>query len=249
MKDSAGDTRRLEAKAPGRLSKTLLRLLMKHATIIESEPLSDRVRLITLEGADLKHNKWTPGDKVQIAMGTAFVARTYTPIDWDQDAGRMRILGYAHGEGPGSAWVMNAGAGVECDVFGPRASVDVSGVGGPLALFGDETSIGLAHSLVCQQPERAVACCFEVGDLASAGSVLARLGLAEAALFERRGDDGHLDRMEAMLPDLSAAGASFVLTGRAAMIQRLRQQLKNHSVPPNRIFTKAYWAAGKTGLD
>lgn len=38
-------------------------------------------------------------------MGSAFVARTYTPIDWDPVAGRTRIRGYAHGDGPGSAWV------------------------------------------------------------------------------------------------------------------------------------------------
>ncbi len=40
-------------------------------------------------------------------MGPAFVARTYTPIEWDAIAGGTRILGYTHGEGPGSAWIGN----------------------------------------------------------------------------------------------------------------------------------------------
>jgi hypothetical protein len=55
--------------------------------------------------------------------------------------------------------------------------------------------------------------------------------------------------MEATLPELIKAGASFVLTGKAGTIQRLRQRLKQHNVASRRIVTKAYWAPGKIGLD
>jgi hypothetical protein len=55
--------------------------------------IGDRFRLITLEGLALAGVTWTPGQKIQIAMGSAFVARTYTPIEWDAAAGRTRILG------------------------------------------------------------------------------------------------------------------------------------------------------------
>ncbi|MBY0322009.1 MAG: siderophore-interacting protein [Reyranella sp.] len=123
---------------------------MKQATVVAAERLDERFRSITLEGAALAGVAWVPGQKIQLAMGTAFVARTYTPIDWDASAGRARILGFAHGVGPGSAWVRGIAPGDACDLFGPRSSVDARRLAGPLAVFGDETSIGLASALASQ---------------------------------------------------------------------------------------------------
>jgi NADPH-dependent ferric siderophore reductase len=236
-------------KAPGRLSQALIRLMMRRATVAAVEPLADRFRLITLEGPALAGVSWTPGQKIQIAMGSAFMARTYTPMDWDVSVGRVRILGYAHGDGPGSAWIRALESGAECDIFGPRASLDVGGMAGPLAVFGDETSMGLAHALAARDSARTVSCVFEVGDADGAKPVVARLGLPNAALFTRAGDDEHLEAMTATLAPLVAAGASFVLTGRAGAIQGLRQGLKLQGVPGARIAAKAYWAPGKVGLD
>lgn len=79
--------------------------------------------------------------------------------------------------------------------------------------------------------------------------VTAHLGLDDVALFGRTEGDAHLEEMQATLSPLIAAGATFVLTGKAATIQRIRQSLKRQAVPAARITTKAYWAPGKTGLD
>jgi NADPH-dependent ferric siderophore reductase len=237
------------AKTPGRLSKVLLRLLMKRATVIATRQLADRFRLITLEGAALKGIAWVPGQKIQVAMGSAFVARTYTPIDWDAAAGRTRIVGYAHGDGPGSAWVRRVEPGAEGDLFGPRASLDTRRLTGALAVFGDETSIGLACALASHDRARSLTCFFEVGDEESARQVVAQLGLDAVTLVARRADDAHLAEMEAALSALVAAGASFVLTGKAGTVQRLRRSLTQQAVLATRIATKAYWAPGKTGLD
>lgn len=236
-------------KAPGRLSQALTRLLMKRATVVAVEPLADRFGLVTLEGPALAGVGWTPGQKIQIAMGSAFTARTYTPMDWDSAKGRTRILGYAHGAGPGSAWLRALQPGAECDIFGPRASLEVGGIAGPLAVFGDETSMGLAHALAARDRARPISCVFEVDDVDNAKRVMARLGLPDAASFARTGDDAHLEAMASTFAPLVAAGASFVLTGRAGAVQRLRQGLKLHGVPPGRIASKAYWAPGKVGLD
>jgi NADPH-dependent ferric siderophore reductase len=233
----------------GRLSKALRHLLMKHATIVAVERLAECFRLITLEGPARMGIAWTPGQKIQIAMDAAFVTRTYTPFVWDASAGRTCILGYEHGDGPGSAWVRGAGPGDECDILGPRASLDTSHISGPLAVYGDETSIGLAYSLIHQNNMRSVACHFEVRDARSARQVVAKLGMADAALCERREDDTHLEEMEAAFPQLVESGVSFVLTGRAAAVQRLRQRLRQQPIPAARVTTKAYWALGKAGLD
>ncbi len=224
-------------------------MFMKHATVAACETIAERFRLITLEGPALEACAWIPGHKVQIAMGSAFVARTYTPIEWQAVASRTRILGYAHGDGPGSAWVRGLKPGTGCYVFGPRRSVDVSGVTGPLAILGDETSIGLAHALLHQDRARAVVCWFEVDDVEASRRVTAHLGLDHAVLFGRTEGDAHLKEMEATLPALVAAGTTFVLTGKASTIQRLRLALKRRAVPATRIVAKAYWAPGKPGLD
>ncbi|WP_428686397.1 siderophore-interacting protein [Reyranella sp.] len=226
-----------------------MRLFMRHATVTAVETIADRFRLITLEGPALAGIAWTPGQKIQIAMGSAFVARTYTPIEWDPVAGRTRILGYAHGDGPGSAWVRDLEPGDACDIFGPRHSLDLSAVAGPLALLGDETSIGLARALLSHDRTGTIACLFEVDDVDASRRIMARLGLDDVTLFGRTEDGAHIEGIEAALPALDAAGPTFVLTGKASTIQRLRLALKRRAVPATRIVAKAYWAPGKAGLD
>ena len=111
------------AKAPGRIGQALIRLLMKRATVTASERLARDFRLITLEGPALEGVAWTPGQKIQIAMGSAFTARTYTPIEWNPGTGRACILGHVHGDGPGSAWVRDASPSRQQAVRAFRASL------------------------------------------------------------------------------------------------------------------------------
>jgi NADPH-dependent ferric siderophore reductase len=228
--------------------RSLMRMLMKQARVVAVEPVSESFRLITLESPEFKGIQWVAGQKVQIAMGSAFVARTFTPIEWDAVAGRTRILGYAHGHGPGSAWVREVSPGDACDVFGPRASLDVGNARMPVVI-GDETSIGLACALGGQLRPATLPCLLEVKAAAPVREVIARLHLDAAELFECTENDTHLDGIERRLPALAAAGASFVLTGKASSIQRLRRVLKDSGVAASRVRTKAYWAPGKTGLD
>ncbi len=235
----------------GRLSRALTRLFMKRARVAAAERVAEGFRLITLESPEFRGARWAPGQKVQIAIGSAFVARTFTPMDWDADAGRTHILGYAHaGGGPGSAWLDRAAPGDPCDVFGPRASLDVSRAAGMCVVIGDETSIGLACALARWRPAGSpAACLLEVDRLADVRAVLARLDLHAGELFQRTTGDAHLDDVERRLPELAASGATFVLTGKASSIQRLRRALKGLGVPSSRLATKPYWVPGKTGLD
>jgi NADPH-dependent ferric siderophore reductase len=246
---AAGSPERPAVEPAGRLSQALLRLLMRQARIVATERLAERFKLITLEGPALANIAWIPGQKIQIAMGSAFTARTYTPLEWNTEAGRTCILGFEPGNGPGSTWVRNVEAGDRCNLFGPRGSLDLRRIPQSVAMIGDETSIGLAYALTRLDPARSVTCLFETGDMESTGQVLAQLCMGEATLFAKQDSDAHLEAMEAAIPALAAAGAGFVLTGRAAMVQRLRQRLKLCGVPAATILTKAYWAPGKTGLD
>jgi NADPH-dependent ferric siderophore reductase len=246
---AATSPERPTAETPGRLTKALQRLLMRRATVVAVEAMADRFHLITLEGADLEGIVWKPGQKVQVAMGGAFMTRTYTPIAWNASAGRACILGYAHGVGPGSAWLQSVKPGDGCQFFGPRASLNVGLTPGPLILFGDETSFGLAYALSQQDPCRSVACHFEVDDLASAADVIAQLEIPDVTLHARSISEDHLGELDAAIHGSDRIGGTFVITGRAAAVQHLRQSLRRQMVPAGKIHTKAYWAAGKKGLD
>jgi NADPH-dependent ferric siderophore reductase len=163
--------------------------------------------------------------------------------------GKTRILGYAHGSGPGSAWIRAATAGGECDVFCPRASLDVGHAAGTRVVLGDETSIGLAYAVAQHFPGSTLRCLFEVNSASAARDALERLKLDDADVFQRTAGDTHIEDIEHRLPALAASGATFLLTGKAHSIQRLRRGLKALGVPRSRVATKAYWALGRTGLD
>lgn len=238
-----------EAAPRGWFGKTLSQLFMKPAVVAQCEPLGERFRLITLESPQFRGIEWRAGQKIQIAMGSTFSTRTYTPIEWDADAGRTRILGYAHDVGPGSAWVRDAQPGDACEIFGPRASLDVSGVHGPIAIFGDETSMGLAYAVARQQSGRSVRVFLEANSGAEVREVSTSLQLRDVECFERVQGDDHLAEIERRMTELVATGATFVLSGKAASIQRLHRALKAQGLPSARLATKAYWAPGKVGLD
>ncbi|MEN7538787.1 siderophore-interacting protein [Aurantiacibacter flavus] len=235
-------------KASGRLGQALIRLMMRQVSVVAAERLAGRFKLITLEGEPLRGVTWIPGQKIQIAMGSAFVARTYTPIEWNASAGRTCILAFEPGHGPGSDWVRNIEPGGTCHLFGPRTSLDPRGMNSPVALFGDETSIGLAYALAQARPGQ-VTCVLEVDDVPATRKVLRDLELDHAEVIARHPEEAHLDAMKSKLPYLLAAGMSFILTGKSRTVQRLRQSLKAYGCPSTSLLAKAYWAPGKSGLD
>lgn len=236
-------------KPMGRLSDMMRRLLMRRAVISACEDIAGSFRLLTFEGAALRNVTWIPGQKVQLAMAAPFVTRTYTPIEWDAAAGRTRILCYMHGDGPGSDWALNAMPGDMCDIFGPRTSLDARSMTGSVAIFGDETSIGLTRALLRENSTRSCHAYLEVSDTKDCGHVIGKLAIENVSLFQRQGQDVHLERIEAIIPDIAAETSGFILSGRASFIQRLQRSLKLLDIPSGRIASKAYWAPGKRGLD
>ena len=222
---------------------------MRPAGITAVKSLSPRFRLIDLEGEALEDVVWQPGQKVQVAMGIGLAARTYTPMSWDADRGSTRILAFAHGDGPGSRWSSGLRVGDTCQFFGPRRSLKLSALAAPVVLFGDETSFGLAVTLRDRPMIAAATCVFEASDPAESRSVLEAVGLGDAILIGRAAGDAHLRVAEVEVARLAARGAHVILTGKASSIQHMSRSLKAGGVTSSGVTAKAYWAAGKTGLD
>ena len=231
----------------GPISSALVGLFMKPATVTCVDTLNPDFFLVTLQSPAFVGLAWMPGQKVQITIGASLSTRTYTPIDWDASKGETLILVYAHGPGPGSRWVQSLQVGDICDVFGPRASLDLARLKGPVVVFGDETSFGLSIALSGQQRTEPVDHLFEVNAQERARSALKPFDLSNIEVFLRTPDDDHLSAIETRLSTLAAPETNWVLTGKAGSVQRLHRFLKTLS--PIRAITKAYWAPGKTGLD
>jgi len=241
------------ARPPGRIEGALTRLFTKSASVTGVRAIGERFRLVTLRGEALRDVRWTPGQKVQVAMG-GWAYRTYTPLSWDPVEGSTRLLLFLHGDAPGSVWGRALQAGDACTLFGPRDSLDLGALDRPALLFGDETSFALAHTLrATPRSQEGVRIVFEVTSKADAERVLAEadLGITDAELIERSPGDAHLGEVERIVVEHVQALAirTCALSGKASSIQRLNKRLRSFGLSSREIRAKAYWAPGKVGLD
>jgi NADPH-dependent ferric siderophore reductase len=234
---------------PGLVERAVIRLFMRDAQVSAVEQIASDFRLIEFSGENLRGMEWIEGQKLQIAPGSAFVTRTYTPILFDSDKGQTKILAYSHGVGPGSDWASSVAIGESCHLFGPRQSLQISSGVGPLILFGDETSIGLSYAVATRWPDREIHHLFEVSTSDAAATVISHLNLTGAEIYARKAGDAHLQAIASQIGIYAERGAEFVLTGKATSVQSLRQAMKLLNITSTRIKTKAYWSLGKTGLD
>jgi len=237
-------------KRAGLLESAMIKLFMRSGQVLDIEDVGPAFRIVTIGGEALRKVDWTPGDKLQISLG-GWVQRTYTPLDWDAEAGRTRLLLSLDADGPGTQWARTLRKDDACILFGPRKSIDLTRRPSCAVLFGDETSFGLAAALLGALRSTSTRLFFEVSSLAHAQSVLAPLGLEQAQLSVRGVDDAHLAALEeGMLAALQAQPTgNIVLSGKASSIQRLSKRLKRSGIDSSRLQVKAYWAMGKTGLD
>jgi ferric-chelate reductase (NADPH) len=227
----------------------LIRWFMSQAEVAQVTSLSSRFRLIELRGNALRGSAWSPGQTIQVLLGSLYVSRTYTPISWDGERGYTQLLGYSHGVGPGSEWVRSVRRGDVCRVVGPASSLDLTNVPRPVLWFGDEASFGAAlafRQTVAQECE--VEFVFEVSSRVESESVLHAVGLNGARVIARTGNDAHLKAIEDSLRH-GRDGRSFILTGKASSVNRLERALEALEVPRSRIRSKLYWAAGESGLE
>lgn len=230
-----------------RLESLVNSLLLKRTRVRAVEALGEHFRLIDLVGDDPAALKFQPGDKVQVRVAP-WTMRTFTPlVNVTSDpaaapAGSLRLLVFHHAATPAGAWVRALSTGDEVEFFGPRRSIPLETLSGPHALFGDETSVGVAQALhTCAGHHRSY---LETDHPAELREVLERLQMHETTVVQRERADEHLGELAQQLRALAGA---LVFTGKAQSIQALRAHL---GAEKRRIAkTKAYWSVGKVGLD
>lgn len=223
-------------------------LLFASAEIVAVDVLAPRFVRLRLAGPDIGKATFRAGDKVQVLLPDAM--RTYTPFDVDGD--QLSLLMFAHGDTPASRFALSATTGQRIQFLGPQSSLPLSTTSGPAVLVGDETCFAVARTL---QRFRAgnndAHFVFEVDDVDESRAVAQAIGLLPTCttVVARQSADAHLAALtDAVVVSLSSSpSTSIFLAGRAGMIQQLRTALKERrrTVTKN----KAYWAAGKRGLD
>ena len=205
-------------------------------------------RSLELAGETLRGATCRAGDKIQLMLSDG--PRTYTPFAFDAEAGTLQLLAYLHGDSSGSTWARELTVGTSVMAFGPRASLPLTELDGPVVLFGDETSLAVAIALAQHRGARTqVQGIFEVASKAETESALADFDFVPHTLVERGDGTAHFGRVDQALRAVLRPEANLVLTGRAQSIQAVRAALKAHPVAARHSRVKPYWSVGKRGLD
>ena len=233
-----------------KIGDSLKKLVFREVQVTGFQELSASFRRLELAGDALKTVRCAPGDKVQLALDAG--ARTYSPFAWDGAAGRMSLLVYLHGDTSSVAWAKGVSEGEHLYLFGPRRSLALASLAGPVVLFGDETSFGVARALLESRPRASeLGFVFETSQVGEVRAVLDELQLPSDDLVERTPNDAHLATIEERLRAALARnpGSHVVFTGKAQSIQTLRKALKARPAAHASQTVKAYWSPGKRGLD
>lgn len=240
------------ASGKGILLDALGGLLLREAVVRAVRDVAAGFRAVELAGPGLQGVTFHLGDKLQVLLPGRDV-RTFTPLRWDGEAGVTELLIYHHRPSgdpaptPATAWIRALAVGDRCRFVGPQRSLRLPAAG-PVVLFGDETSGAVARAFAAV-PGVELACVFETS---GASELRAALGASVDApsLVPREPAEAHLpalvDHLQAALA--RRAGATLLLTGRAQAIQGVRAGLKARAVSAASS-NRAYWSAGKVGLD
>ncbi|HKP58639.1 MAG TPA: hypothetical protein VJV78_18060 [Polyangiales bacterium] len=226
-------------------------LFGKELSVDEVRDLSPHFRRVRISAPWLRTAAVSAGDKLQIMIAECG-PRTYSPFGHDSAAGALELLAYVHGETSTATWVRALVPGARFHAMGPRGSLALSSLPGPVVLFGDETSFGVATALrQARGSSNGLSFVFECSHADEARTVLADIGLDGCSVVERQSARAHARAVEGQLRAALAQhpSAHLVLTGHAQMIQALRAALKAEPAAYAGQKVKAYWADGKRGLD
>lgn len=224
---------------------------LAQARVDHVDVISDRFRLIDLVSEKFRGARLEPASKLRLNAGN-WEMRAYTPMSIDAAAGRVRILAYLHGDGPGSIWARSAVTGALTHIMGLQESLSLADLSRPVVFFGDETSFAAAKTLQSHlSPAYAMRFIFEVSSAAEAQAVADRLELYHTQFYVRQLNDSHIPLLgEAILKSLGEIATShLVLTGNGRSIQAIRAGLRVDNSNVIDYHVKAYWAPGKTGLE
>jgi len=215
-----------------------------HVAVEDVQEPAPGFALITLAGEGLTKNVWHPGDCVKLRTHDDHL-RSYTPFDWDESAGRIRLLRGGRAIGPGTHFLSTLSIGAQVQLLGPKKSVDLNFERAPI-IVGDETALGLCGAWAGSHPESPATVLLEATDVDGCRAAAHAVDVNPNSVVSTRDD------LIARLIELvrASADAPLVLSGCAQTIAALRAAVKSAELNGGRVIrVKAYWDENRAGLD
>jgi NADPH-dependent ferric siderophore reductase len=221
-------------------SRALIDRLFIRGTVVANDPITPRMRRITISAPDLA---WTPGQHVRVVTDGLLTRRTYSVYDYDGTSLQLCVLD--HGDGPGARWGREARADQEV-VFGRPEGSLVTQPGAYHLFAGDETAAVAFGPML-----RAL------GDAPAYGVIEAdtpadRLPVDLTWRFREGAPAASSATLvdavrELDLPD--EPGVAYV-AGEARTVQAVRSHLvRERGWPRRSVVTKPFWTPGKKGME
>ena len=221
--------------------KALLDRLFIQGTAIAAEPITPRMRRITIAAPGLD---WTPGQHIRLVAEGLVTRRTYSV--WDYDGSSLELYVLDHGDGPGARWARSVRPDQEVLFTKPEGNL----VTRPSAyhLFaGDETAAVAFGPMLCALGEDP-----SVYGVIEADAPADRLPIDLTWRFREGASAASSSTLvqavrELDLPD--EPGTAY-LAGEARTVQAVRAHLvRERGWPRRSVITKPFWTPGKTGME
>jgi NADPH-dependent ferric siderophore reductase len=208
----------------GRIFDLLKGVALQEATVRAVDAPDPDLRVITLDVTD--RGRYTPGCKLQVLLPDRSV-RTYTPAGWGE---HTRLVAHRHDpQTPAGRWLDGLAIGDAVRFAGPQRALQLPE--GAITLLGDATSIATAAAYAYDRPGQ-VDARFLMPQTPRA--TLDAVGLADARVEEP---------LDALLEGVNGVVG---VTGSGAFVKQARAVLRERGA---QVKVKAYWIAGRTGLD
>ena len=215
-------------------------------TVLETTYITQTVKKICFQG-NISRLKFIVGGASVIRVNDTEY-RNYTIAGHSIENGILEMIFHIHGNGPGSRYIDNLKAGDQLYISSPRGHAMYDPKVRRHLIFGDETSLGLACSLlpILKKEGHQFHFYFELEEANKAAPQL--LGLENFTVFFKNGSFRN-EKWISDLPVFQLAdwdAANFILTGNAKSVQAFRKVLKKTAT--RKIGAQGYWLEGKKGL-
>lgn len=235
------------SSAPKWIGNLLEGLVSPSLEAINISNISPSLKKIRFQG-DISRMKFEIGYANVIRVSeTEF--RNYTVAYHDTKAGILEIIFHIHGNGVGSQFIATLKVGDQLRISIPRGKKQYEPKIKHQFIFGDETSLGLASSILpyLKKNKHQFQFYFELND--DNKHVPEFLGLENYQIFAKNGSFQKEEWIK-QLPIFNTTEwltGNFILTGNVKSIQKFRTVLKS-KITSGKILTKGYWLEEKKGL-
>ncbi len=215
-------------------------------TVLETVYITPAIKKICFQGNISKMNFLIGGASVIRVSDTEY--RNYTIAYHNIEKGILEIVFNIHGNGVGSRYMDTLKTGDKIHISSPRGHKAYDPTVKQHFIFGDETSLGLACSLLpsLKENNHQFQFYFELDE--ENINAPQSLGLENFTVFPKNNSF----RNEKWISDLPIVKASdwqtakFILAANVKSVQTFRKVLKNTAT--GKIFAQGYWLEGKKGL-